>query len=256
MAKGVGHLIRRAAKGTSWSQFIDYASPALFEVMPMRPLLTQGKEFMSNGSDAERFGAVRQEVALLLAQRAIAVELDQPAQPGDIALGATLPEEVRRHAGQRILELYFAQLFGSERTILDLRTESFALREGDRLLWQPRAFYLDWQPEFLAGLRDLYAGFYLDDEARFAQALSDLGLQDSGDALREHLGSGDQRSVRFETSVFHSSFHNVFLTCRDRGVALHRNFLALGIYLVCLYDALEALDLEFDVRAAFERAVA
>jgi hypothetical protein len=86
--------------------------------------------------------------------------------------------------------------------------------------------------------------------------LLQLGLQDSGDALVSHLGSGDQRSVRFETNAFHTSFHDTFLACRDRGVALHRNFLALGIYLVCLYDVLESLDLEFDVRGAFNRTCA
>lgn len=112
---------------------------------------------------------------------------------------------------------------------------------------------MEWQPEFLDGVRNLYGGFYLDDEARFAHGLEQLNLQDSGEALRHHLGSGDQRSVRFETSAFHSSFHDTFVTCRERGVALHRNFLALGIYLVCLYDVLEVLDLEFDVRGAFER---
>jgi len=110
------------------------------------------------------------------------------------------------------------------------------------------------QPEFLTGLRNLYAGFYLEDAPRFESGLSQLGLQDSSDALLRHLGSADQRSVRFETSAFHSSFHDTFLACRDRGVALHRNFLALGIYLVCLYGVLESLDLEFDVRRAFERA--
>jgi len=55
MARGVRDVIRRAAKGSSWSHFVDYASPALFEVMPLRALLEQGKEFVSNGSDARRY---------------------------------------------------------------------------------------------------------------------------------------------------------------------------------------------------------
>jgi hypothetical protein len=160
---------------------------------------------------------------------------------------------LRRRTGDRILEIYFTQIFAGEETILDLRADSFSASEGSKLHWRPKAFYVQWQFDFLKGLRDLYAGFYLDDEPRFKSGLHQLGLQDSGDALVSHLGSGDQRSVRFETSAFHTSFHDTFLACRDRGVALHRNFLALGIYLVCLYDVLESLDLEFDVRGAFER---
>ncbi|MGB5348834.1 MAG: hypothetical protein WBN10_04500 [Polyangiales bacterium] len=254
MAKGVRDVIRRAAKGSSWSHFMDYASPALFEVMPLRALLAQGKEFVSNGSDARRYAKVRESIASSLHARGLDVEL---GTQDDNAKGLSplgLSEPFRRETGHRILEIYFTQIFAGLDTILDLRPDSFSTTEGSTLHWRPKAFYVQWQPEFVTGLRDLYAGFYLDDEPRFESGLLQLGLQDSGDALLSHLGSGDQRSVRFETSAFHTSFHDTFLACRDRGVALHRNFLALGIYLVCLYDVLESLDLEFDVRGAFERS--
>jgi len=253
MAKGVRDVIRRAAKGSSWSQFMDYASPALFEVMPLRALLAQGKEFVANGSDTRRYAKVRQAIASALRARGLDVELGpQDSRSGGLA-PLSLSDSLRRRTGHEILGIYFTQIFAGRDAILDLRADSFLASEGSTLRWRPKAFYVQWQPEFLTGLRDLYAGFYLDDEPRFESGLHQLGLQDSGDALISHLGSGDQRSVRFETSVFHSSFHDTFLACRDRGVALHRNFLALGIYLVCLYDVLESLDLEFDVRGAFER---
>lgn len=186
--------------------------------------------------------------------RGFGVELRQEERPQGESVLAALPEQSRRETGERVLETYFMQLFTCDQTILDLRAESFSATEGAALIWRPRAFYVQWQPDFLDGLRALYSGFYLDDDARFKRGLNQLGLQDSGDALRSHLGGGDQRRVRFQTSAFHSSFHQTFLTCRNRGVALHRNFLALGIYLVCLYDALESLGLEFDVRGAFERS--
>lgn len=246
-------MIRRAAKGTSWSQFVDYASPALFEVMPMRALVAQGKEFISNGRKAERFAEARSQVQSVLRERQVAIELDGEER-GRPLTDSELTDPEKRAAGDRILELYFAQVFGGDVAILDLRTESFGLTDRGALTWRPRAFYVHWDPEFLDGLRNLYAGFYLDDDARFARGLTELRLEDSGDALRSHLGSGDQRSVRFETSAFHSSFHDTFISCRESGVALHRNFLALGVYLVCLYDVLETLGLEFDVRRAFEHA--
>jgi hypothetical protein len=253
MAKGVRDAIRRAAKGSAWSHFMDYASPALFEVMPLRALLAQGKEFVSNGSDARRYAKVRENIASQMKARRLEVELGPQKNGAAGLVTVDLSESLRRQTGDRILEIYFTQIFGGEETILDLRPDSFSASEGAQLQWRPKAFYVQWQPDFLTGLRDLYAGFYLDDEARFEGGLRQLGLQDSGDALLNHLGSGDQRNVRFETSAFHTSFHDTFVACRDRGVALHRNFLALGIYLVCLYDVLEGLDLEFDVRAAFDR---
>lgn len=253
MAKGALSMLRRAAKGTSWSQFLDYASPALFDVMPIRALFAQGREFISNGSDAARFAETCEQVAILLERRDVRVHLGAAARHEGEQPLAGLPEAARREVGQRILEIYFAQIFAGPRSILDLRGEAFAAVDASLLLWRPRAFYVEWQPDFLGGLRDLYAGFYQDDDTRFEQGLHRLGLQDSGDVLLSHLGSGDQRQVRFDTSAFHSSFHETFLSCRDKGVALHRNFLALGIYLVCLYDVLESLDLAFDVRSAFDR---
>ena len=253
MARGVRDVIRRAAKGSSWSHFMDYASPALFEVMPLRALMAQGREFVSNGSDGRRYEKVRQSIASSLFARGLEVELGAQENSARGLVPADLSEDARRQTGDRILEIYFTQIFACDDTILDLRGDSFLASEGSKLHWRPKAFYVQWQPDFLQGLRDLYAGFYLDDEPRFEAGLLQLGLQGSGDALVSHLGSGDQRSVRFETSAFHTSFHDTFLACRDRGVALHRNFLALGIYLVCLYDVLESLELEFDVRGAFDR---
>ena len=254
MARGVRDVIRRAAKGSSWSHFVDYASPALFEVMPLRALLEQGKEFVSNGSDARRYAKARETIASSLSARGVDVELGPQNDGAEGLSPLSLSEPLRRKTGNQILEIYFTQIFAGRDTILDLRADSFSASEGRTLRWQPKAFYVQWQPEFLTGLRNLYAGFYLEDDPRFESGLNQLGLQDSSDALFRHLGSADQRSVRFETSAFHSSFHDTFLACRDRGVALHRNFLALGIYLVCLYGVLESLDLEFDVRCAFERA--
>ena len=253
MAIGARSAILRAAKGTTWSQFVDYASPALFEVMPIRRLFAQGREFIANSRDQERFGQTRAQIASALDSCDVRVMVSEP-DDGPIAPLSELAVETRRDVGHRVLEIYFAQLFAAPRAILDLRADAFRCTEPAELTWSPRSLYVEWKPDFLARLRDVYTGFYLDDESRFERGLVGLGLEQSGDLLLTHLGSDDQRRVRFSTRAFHSSFHEMFLRCRDRGVSLHQNFLALGIYLVCLYDALEALDLEFDVRGAFERS--
>ena len=98
-------MIRLAARGTSWSHFVDYASPALFDVMPARALMTQCREFIRNGGDKERFDRIRESTGAVLQARAIAVQLtDRSAQAGGAELG-TQSEPVRREMGQRILEL-------------------------------------------------------------------------------------------------------------------------------------------------------
>jgi hypothetical protein len=254
VAKGASSWVRRAAKGTAWAPFIDYASPALYEVMPVSALFRQGKEFIANGLDGRRFEEARQRVEAVLVDKEIAIRLRGAAAKGGLSPLSSLDEEGRRASGQRILELYFGQIFASHVTILDLRASSFSVDDAAWLSWDPRAFYVEWQAEFLSGLRDLYAGFYLDDDPRFQRGLVTLDLEHAGDLMLSHLGGDDQRRVKFEMGKFQSSFHEMFLRCRDRGVSLHRNFIALGIYLVCLYEVLESLGLALDVRDAFERS--
>jgi hypothetical protein len=103
MAKGVRDVIRRAAKGSSWSHFMDYASPALFEVMPLRALMAQGREFVSNGSDARRYAKVRKNIASSLKARGLEVELGPQENDAKGLVPADLAEPVRRETGDRIL---------------------------------------------------------------------------------------------------------------------------------------------------------
>ena len=243
-----------ALRGTSWSHLLDYASPALFDVIPARALLAQSRELFANRADTKRFSEVRERIGAVLRERDIDVQLMDGSRPGDGADLAALPEALRREIGQRILEVYFAQVFGSHDALLDLRAEKFANTEEAGLSWRPGALYIRWQPDFLEGVRGLYLGFYLRDDERFDAALEQLTMTGSGNALRKVLGSGDPRNSRFDIETFHESFHALFVGYRDRGVALHRNFLPLGVCLMCLYDTLDSLNVPLDVRAAVERA--
>ncbi len=248
-------MLIRAVKGTEWSQFLDYVSPSFFEVVPLTGLLAQGREIAANAA-GRSVGAVRDEVRGHIEKRAVAVQLLAPDElpPGaecGVAEGE-LDEEAARALGQRALEVYFAQIFASDVSIVDLRSSRWASGDGTAAFWAPRPMWVRWESDFLAGMRDLYRGFYRDDDAAFARGVAQLDLGEAGDVLRKHFGAGDQRAVRFHTEVFQSTFHEAFLRCRDAGVKLHRNFLVLGLYLACLYDLLETLGLEFDVRAAYE----
>jgi hypothetical protein len=235
---------------------IDYASPALFDVIPARALFAQSRELFSNRGNKDRFSHVCEEIGCLLRQSGIDVELtDGPKRTAGMAL-AELSPELRSEIGERILRIYFIQVFRSADALLDLRAERFATTEGGGLIWQPGALYIRWQPDFLEGVRGLYYGFYFEDAERFDAALQRLGMADSGDALRDLLGGDDPRGARFDIDKFHASFHELFVSCRARGVALHRNFLPLGVCLMCLYDTLDSLGVPLDVFAAVDQALA
>jgi hypothetical protein len=249
-------MVQRALRGTSWSHLIDYASPALFDVIPTRALLAQSRELLSNRGNKERFAQVREATGALLRERGIDAELvDRTKRAGGRA-HADLPLDVRSELGERILKIYFTQVFRSPDALLDLRAEKVATTERGGLFWQPGALYLRWQPDFLEGVRGLYYGFYLRDATRFDAALETLGMADSGDALRNLLGRDDPHNARFNIDEFHASFHELFVSYRVRGVALHRNFLPLGVCLMCLYDTLDGLGTPLNVLAAVEHALA
>lgn len=248
----------RALRGTEWSQFADYVSPAFLEVVPLRSLVSQARHMLANARDEAGFETLRGDVAKRLALRNVALEVGSSAGDASPVTGGLLPESVRRGVGQRALEVYFAQIFTADAAILDLRAARFAVPgdardEDSAAVWFPRPFWIRWDPDFLEALRELYAGFYSGDERCTARGLEALHLEPAGDVLRRHFGAGDQRRVRFSSRDFHATFHDAFVRCRDGGATLHPDFLALGVYLACLYDLLEALDLPFDVRDAYER---
>ena len=175
MAKGVRDVIRRAAKGSSWSHFMDYASPALFEVMPLRALLAQGKEFVSNGSDARRYANVRETIASSLHARGLEVDLGPQGDAGKASRPCASPN----HCGAKPAT-EFSKSTSRRSSPAATPSSTYGRIRSRRpkestLRWGPKAFYVQWQPEFLAGLRDLYAGFYLDDEPRFESGLHHWG---------------------------------------------------------------------------------
>ena len=234
--------------GDDWRPLLDFVSPTFFDVVPLRTLLGQGRELVGNATDKAEREATRSEVAAALAGRQLAVELVPKLSP---ASGGASPDPATR--GQRVLEIYFAQLYGADATLLDLREGTMAER-GDGLEWAPGPYVLRWEPEFLGALRTLYRGFYGGDDAQFEEGLRALDLEGSRDLFQKHFGE-DPGAVRFERAHFVATFHDVFVRCRDEGVTLHRNFLPLGIYLATLHEHLDALGGgPFDVRSAYERA--
>jgi len=250
---GADSLLLRSLSGTEWSQLADYVSPSFFEVLRPGQILAQVRELVANARDREAFEAAVARTGRALDAAGVAVRV-VPDWPGGAAPLAPEDEASRRALGRHVLEVYFAQLARADGALLDLRAARFT-GEVAAPIWAPQPFHLTWDPGFVAALRDLYAGFYGDDEGRFRDGLERLHLEAAEDVFREHFGAGDQRAVRFEAKHFHATFHEAFVRCRDQGATLHRNFLALGIHLACLYDHLESLDLAFDVREAHARAV-
>jgi hypothetical protein len=237
-------MLANILRNTEWSQLSSFVSPAFFAVLPPRKLYRRSRGLLlTRDASAYRNALATRQASL-------------PALPLSIALqGAPSAGEDGLGAGAnpaRIVTLFFHQLFGEGDTLLDLRGS--ALRdETPGLRWTPAPWVARWDPGFLAGLRDVYSGFYTDAPHTFRAGLAALGIASCEDLFREHFGS-DQHAHVFRTKAFVSTFHKVFVRCREQGIELHADFLPLGIYLACLHDALDARAAPVDVRSAFEHA--
>lgn len=248
-------MILRMLRATEWGQLLDFVSPSFFEVLPARGLAAATRDLISSSRDTAGMRAAVRAMTDRFRARAIPIRIDLEALAETPTSSRQSPVDARVARGQLVLRLYFEQLLGAEVSLLDLRGAGFA-SDGDTLVWSPARGFVHWDPDFLAAIRQMYRGFYADDEVAFQTGLAALHLDVADDLFREHFGAGEQTAVRFEMAHFTRSFHAVFVRCREHGVQLHPNFVPLGVYLAALYEHLEGLDVPLDVRAAFAAASA
>lgn len=228
--------------------------PAGFDLLSPSRVARQAVELLSNAANGRRFTSVLTATQSHLRAGSVPVLVTEPREAPNLVSIDDLSRSQRRWLGQLALELYFTQLFRSEVAIFDLWPSRFGVDAAGDAVWSPRAFYLRWDPRFREGMRDIYAGFFLDDEERFERGVFELGLGNSAHVLLAHFGEGNQRSVRFGAEKLKETLGSMAIERRADATKLHPNFVAFGLYLTALHELLGALDMKFDVRAAFMRS--
>jgi hypothetical protein len=246
-------MLGKLLSGGEFGQWASFVTPAFFSVMPTKPLWQRFKGLVQGTRDPKLYARVVRERQALLARSSIAVVLEGPGERHEADLStagadAGMAPEAR---ASRVVSLYFHQILHGDTTLLDLRPQAFSAQHP--LTWRPAPWIADWDAAFIEALRQIYAGFYREDDSGFRAGLAALNLTHSEDVFRRHFGGG-QRAVRFEVKHFVATFHQVFVRCRDAHTRLHPDFLLLGLYLASLYDHLERLGVTVDVGSAFEHA--
>lgn len=227
--------------------------PGSFKAIPPRVMMRQGFELMANANQSRRFSSVLTGARANLRAVGVPVIVNEHRGARPVLAAANLKRPKRRWLGQLALELYFSQLFRSDSALLDLWPSRLGVDADRDAVWSPRPLYVQWAPEFLKALRDLYAGFFLGDGARLDEGVRDLGLGSSAPRIFGHLGDGNQRSVRFSSANLRSTLREFSGHRSAKDPQLHPNFVAFGLYVSSLHSLLESLDLSFDVRSAFMR---
>ncbi len=218
------------------SALFRLVSADFLKVVPLPSTLSLIGKLTANSQASEEWEQTKSKLKKTLGI-SIATPAADPAAP-----------PLTQAEGQEVLTLYFLQILSSDTWILDFRRQSF---QRDPWSWTPQAYYLETSPSYAAAIRDLYAGFYKEDESRFVQALEVLQLTPARAALEEHFGIQSQNAIRFELQTFQMTFAKIFQLCAAAQCRLHPEFAVLGILLLTLYENLEPTGLSFDVRAAY-----
>lgn len=241
----------RTSSGIDWRSFL-HVVPAGLDLVSPGHVMSQAFELVSNATDARRYNQLLSEAQAMLREAKIPIAIEnsryRDSVPAD-AVGAAN----RQVLGQRILEIYFAQLFRSEWTLLDLWPSRISFGSDRAAVWSPRPMFVRWDNEFAVSVKHVYAGFFLGADGRFRAGLEGLGLGSAGEVLLRHLGEGDARHVRFRADQLQSTLREIVVLREASAPSLHRNFVALGLYLASLHKTLASFDVPLDVRAAFSR---
>ncbi len=237
-----------------WGDVALLAAPSLLKVLPPRDVERALVLLTKNARDEERKKEALAQRRAALARAQLAILLDPArfrealaAEKAGALSGLQLPP---REIGARLLRLYFHQIYGPHATLLELRSAVFAQKDGD-LCWSGGSLFVEWDPAFLGALRELYAGYYGSDSARFRRALSPLGLASVEAELWQYFGHARTASVTFDLAELRRTFVGLLTRCRETGAHLHPDFVPLGIYLGCLYEHLATCGGAHDAAAAW-----
>jgi hypothetical protein len=159
-----------------------------------------------------------------------------------------------------ILTTYFAQLFSPHGVFLDLGTSHFEISK-DILKFKPSGLWTKFRPEFSKGLRDIYDGFYFEDEALFHAGLIESGLTSNdwpeeervklANLFKSHFGASLTSEMSFDLDTFKASFIKVADFMLVKKVKISTDFIYLGIALITLYSSLEKSQAKVNVKKIY-----
>ena len=248
---------RRLLAGSDWSHLLSVLSPSFFDVMSARELSVRAAELARNWFDREQYlsqvVALGENLALLdigvtvVSAKPVRSVIPFRAEP------LNLIECPKAADGTALLRLFFLQIAISDVVFLDLRESRFCrCAETGKIAFHPLPLWSRWRPDFVEGIRRLYAGFYEEQPGQFEQATRELGVSAANDVFFRAFGGARKHASSYALSEFRETFHEVFVRCRDAKAALHPDFVTLGVMLATLYDHLESLGGTYDVQAAYE----
>lgn len=163
----------------------------------------------------------------------------------------------KKHAGEKILQLFYTQIFSKQGLFLDLRSQNFDL-QNKNLIWNPTSLWTTFGESFRQSLLKVYEGFYFQNEEIYYEGLMGIGLiqkdwshedkKELADIFRAQFGDATTSEMSFSLEHFQKSIIKMSDFILKKKVRVSKDFFYLGIYLVTLYSTLEETHEKFHVR--------
>ncbi len=240
--------IKNFFANSEFSLLMDLVSPAFFKVIKPLDGLYVAKKLSQNLLDKKTFKEITSSqnlssINLLWTEKVSDIPVNKPVDSG---------------TAEKILELYFYQLFHGQTVILDLRHESFSTVHSSNVgvQWSPRPFYWKFSETFLEGMKTVYQGFFNDESILVDRGLKILEMLPLKNQFMHHFGNASQEKIFFKINDFKESFHRIFTKCMKDGISLHQDFIPFGIYLTLLYQTLDSCTEPLNVKKSFNHACA
>jgi len=166
----------------------------------------------------------------------------------------------QKKAAEQILTVYFAQLFSPHGIFLDLGPNHFEF-QNEKLAYKPSGLWTQFSPTFTAGLKDIYDGFYFENEELFHKGLLESGLTSNewpkedrnnlAKLFKSHFGASLTSEMSFDLDTFKASFIKVADFMLVKKVKISTDFIYLGIALVTIYSSLEKTQTKVNVKEIY-----
>jgi predicted unusual protein kinase regulating ubiquinone biosynthesis (AarF/ABC1/UbiB family) len=166
----------------------------------------------------------------------------------------------QKQAAEKILTLYFAQIFSPHGLFLDLSPAHFE-QKNDELNFLPSGVWTKFSPDFSEGLKYIYDGFYFEDENILHQGLIKSGLtspkwpeadrQKLAELFKSNFGASITGEMSFDLESFKESFLKIADFMLIKKVHISTDFLYLGIALVTMYSSLEKTRAKVNVKEVY-----
>jgi predicted unusual protein kinase regulating ubiquinone biosynthesis (AarF/ABC1/UbiB family) len=166
----------------------------------------------------------------------------------------------KKLTAERILTLYFAQLFSPHGLFLDIGPTHLEM-VGNELNFHPNGVWTKFSPEFADGITDIYDGFYTEDEKLFQLGLVKSGLSSAkwkdeerealAQLFKSHFGASVSGEMTFELETFKQSFLKVADFMLEKKVKISTDFIYLGVALITMYSSLEKTNVSVNVKKVY-----